>query len=97
MVVTRNDVDLVVNLQTGQVTRTNVVRDVTLDANFADVIAKARTAKTANQGYVNIASPTNAQLAAQVKALTRQNIGLINLLGKLLPELADLLNDNGGT
>jgi hypothetical protein len=41
---------------------------------------QALTAHTANRQFVGIATPTNAQNAAQIKALTRQMNGVIRLL-----------------
>lgn len=49
-------------------------------ANAATIRAQAQTALTSNATYIAIASPTNAQVAAQVKALTRQMDGVIRLL-----------------
>ena len=48
--------------------------------NRQTIEASARSALTANRTYVALASPTNAQNAAQVKALTRQINGVIRLL-----------------
>lgn len=42
--------------------------------------AQARQALAANRTYIAIASPTAAQTTAEVKALARQNNGLIRLL-----------------
>lgn len=36
----------------------------------------------ANQDFLNLASPTNAQAVAQTKALTRQMNGLVKLLNR---------------
>lgn len=41
---------------------------------------QAMQARATNDTFLGIASPTNAQIAAQVKALTRQNNGLIRLV-----------------
>lgn len=51
-------------------------------ANEADLLSKARAAYAGNLTYLAIASPTNAQTAAQVKALTRQVNALIRLVGR---------------
>lgn len=48
-------------------------------ANKATIKGQAATALTNNATYLAIASPTNAQIAAQVKALTQQNNKLIRL------------------
>lgn len=50
------------------------------DGNRATLQQQAQAALAANRTFVAIASPTNAQVAAQVKALTRQNNGIIRLL-----------------
>lgn len=56
----------------------------TSDANRATIEAQAATAIQANKTFLALASPSNAQIAAQVKALTRQNNGVIRLvLGQL--------------
>ncbi len=49
-------------------------------ANEATIQQRATTALTANTTFLAVTSPTNAQIAAQVKALTRQNNGLIRLV-----------------
>jgi hypothetical protein len=53
----------------------------------AELRARAKTALTTNRDYLAIAAPTNAQAAAQIKALTRQNIGIIRQLLGLLDGL----------
>ena len=55
------------------------VAEVTATLNLADLLAKAATAQTTNATFLAIASPTNAQTLAQVKALTRQVTVLIKL------------------
>lgn len=50
------------------------------DANARTIEQQAEQALAANTAYIAIVSPTNAQVAAQVKALTRQNNKLIRLL-----------------
>jgi hypothetical protein len=57
-----------------------VVRDVTAEQNEAAIRNAARNALATNRTYVDLASPTAAQTTAQVKALSRQNNGLIRLL-----------------
>lgn len=57
--------------------------------NEADLMAKARNAITGNKNFLAIASPTNAQTVAQVKALTRQMNAMIRL------EVRDLLDTSG--
>lgn len=47
--------------------------------NQSTVQQQAQAALAANRTYLGIASPSNAQVAAQVKALTQQANGLIRL------------------
>lgn len=58
----------------------------TPQANLADIAAKARAAIAANTTYLGIATPTNAQVVAQVARLTRECTAIIKLL---LDDLAD--------
>lgn len=56
----------------------------TAATNGATIRTQAATALDTNATYLAIAAPTNAQIAAQVKALTRQSNGLIRLtIGQL--------------
>lgn len=48
-------------------------------ANETTIRTQADQALATNATFLGIASPTNAQVAAQVKALTRQSNGLIRL------------------
>lgn len=61
----------------------------TIIANEADLIARAKTAITANAAFLAVTTPTTAQAVAQVKALTRQVNALIRLVGR------DLLSTDG--
>lgn len=56
------------------------------DAIRATLTTRAANALTANRDFLALSSPTNAQTVAQVKALTRQNTGLIRLLLGLLDD-----------
>lgn len=49
-------------------------------ANETTIRDKATAALTDNKTFLALSSPTNAQVVAQVKALTRQNNALIRLL-----------------
>ena len=51
-----------------------------LETNRATLTQKGLQALSDNSAYLAITSPTNAQVAAQVKALTRQVNGLIRLV-----------------
>jgi hypothetical protein len=66
--------------------------DVTEQAVTLDLHGKARSALQANQTYLAIASPTNAQNLAQIRKLTRETSALIRLLIG-----ADLLVENTDT
>lgn len=52
----------------------------TQNTNRATIQQQAATALDTNRTFLALASPTNAQTLAQVKALTRQNQGIIRLL-----------------
>lgn len=56
-------------------------------ANFASLVSKAQAAIAANQTFLAIGSPTQAQAVAQVQALTRQMDAVIYYL---LQELTGL-------
>lgn len=51
---------------------------------FADLRDQAQTALDANDTYLGISSPTNAQVVAQVKALTQQTQRIIKAVKRLL-------------
>lgn len=57
---------------------------VTADANATTLRTRAQAALTANATFLGLASPTNAQLVAQVQLLTKESSALIRLvLGQL--------------
>lgn len=65
-----------------QVTRTWTNVPNTTAVNADTIRTQAAAALQANRDFVALAGPTNAQVVAQVKALSRQNNALIrNLLG----------------
>lgn len=59
-------------------------------ANRATIVGKAQTALGANATFLALSPPTNAQVVAQVQALTRQMNALIKLT-------LSQLNDTTGT
>lgn len=50
------------------------------ESNKKTINQQAKTALANNRNFLAIPSPSNAQTLAQVKALTRQNNGIIRLL-----------------
>ena len=61
-----------------------VQRDVTEESSRRTIHAQAATSLDGNRAFLALTSPTAAQNAAQVKALTRQMNGVIRLvLGQL--------------
>jgi hypothetical protein len=60
--------------------------DGTAAVNEKALLDKAKAALTANATFLAIATPSNAQVSAQVKALTRQVNALIKLAAR---DLAD--------
>jgi hypothetical protein len=58
---------------------TTVTVDITAQVVELDLHTKARQAYTNNRTYLAIATPTNAQVVAQVRALTRQMNALMRL------------------
>ncbi len=56
------------------------VAEATASANAATIRAQALTALSNNIAYLAVVGPTNAQVVAQVRALTQQMDGVIRLL-----------------
>jgi hypothetical protein len=54
--------------------------DPAIDATIATIGARANAALAANATYQAIASPTNAQVVAQVALLTKEVNGIIRLM-----------------
>lgn len=65
------------------------IDSTTATTNTAALLAKAKAALAANATFLGLASPTNAQVVAQVKALTKEANALIKL------EVRDLLDTSG--
>lgn len=55
--------------------------------NEATLLDRAAQALTVNRAFLDLASPTNAQTLAQVKALTRQVSALIRLQLRALDDI----------
>jgi hypothetical protein len=72
-------VQFAVNLTADEVTRVRL-RCVTTDPTTEGLLGQAWTAYQANVGYLAIPAPTQAQIAAQITALTRQLNAVIRLL-----------------
>lgn len=60
--------------------RVETITVSTESVNRLSLEDSARTALANNRTFLAVTSPTNAQIAAQVKALSRQNNALIRLL-----------------
>ena len=75
----------------GNVVNDVVVADIPASVNTDTLIGKANAALAANANYLAIASPTNAQVVAQVDRLTRECSALIRLLlgGDLLLDVTN--------
>ena len=80
MAITRTDVDEVFGPDGRVLSSKPVVRDVTTDTNRQTIEQQAAQALDTNRAFLALASPNNAQTLAQVRALTRQNQGVIRLL-----------------
>lgn len=91
-VVTQVNTNESIDHRTGARVAQQVTVDVTEEAITYDLHVRARAALAGNATYLALATPTNAQNTAQVKALTRQHNALIRLI-----VAADLLTDNTGT
>jgi hypothetical protein len=57
--------------------------------NKQDLIVKMRDAVASNKTFLNIATPTNAQVVTQVKTLTRQMNVVLKMVGQ------DLMDTDG--
>lgn len=57
-------------------------------SNREALLTKATAAVVVNNAFLAVASPTNAQVVAQVRALTRQNNALIKLITNNLSDVS---------
>ena len=74
-----------------QVTRAQAIAasdpaTITASVNEKALIDKALAALTANNTFLAIATPTNAQVSAQGKALTRQSTARLRLASRALSD-----------
>lgn len=84
MAITRTDRDQVIGPNGQILSERVVVRDITIEVNRSDLVTKAQAALQVNATFLALPSPSNAQILAQVRTLTRENNGLIRLLLYLL-------------
>lgn len=96
MTVTRVDRNQV--FKDGRLVAEDVVQvDVTVEAVLFDLAAKARAALVANEAFLALVAPSNAQVLAQVQRLTRECSALIRLQARTIDGLEDLARDVTGT
>lgn len=69
-----------VTVETPAETQARMAGDALAVTNETTIRQQAESALAANKTFLAITSPTTAQIAAQVKALTRQNNGLIRMV-----------------
>lgn len=89
----------------GRPTQTWTLRNFTVDettaatrnTNMTDIATKARNAIVANDTFLALGSPSNAQILAQVQRVTRECTGIIRALGRSVDEMRDLLDSISGT
>ncbi len=74
--------------QTGRRTESVVWKPGSETYNRDDLLTKAANALAGNVAYIALATPTNAQIAAQVKALTRQVDAIIRLVAGRLDDVS---------
>lgn len=67
----------------GVLKKNGVAVSLTADGDRRSLVTAAAAAVSANQTYLGIASPSTAQVAAQVRALTQQSTQLIKRLLQL--------------
>lgn len=98
MVTTRTDRNQVFDKNGNVISDNPVVVDTTIQTTISTVAARAKAAIAANNTYLAIGAPSNAQVSAQVAQLTKECTGLIKLLASLITEIgSDTLQDTNGT
>lgn len=80
-----------------QAQRDAETRDQLREANKATIADRADVAITANAAFLALASPSNAQVLAQTRVLTRAVTALIRIVLALLLGRADKLDTTAGT
>lgn len=73
----------------GQLARSTPVPLPADEVNRSSLLARVTNALAANDAYLALGAPTNAQVAAQVQALTRQVDALIRIAAAQLGAIAD--------
>lgn len=74
-------------LATDSVARAAAEREAARQENRRVLLAKVEQALQADLAYLALTNPTQADHAAQIKALTRQTVALIRLVGGLLDDV----------
>lgn len=67
-----------------QIDAANVAAADAAEPLLADLLSQADGAISTNDTYIGLASPTNAQVAAQVRALTQQNQRVIKVMRRII-------------
>jgi hypothetical protein len=63
--------------------------DITAAVNSAAIIQKIAAALTANQAFLAKSAPSNADVVAQVKVMTRELNAILRLIGGQLDTISD--------
>lgn len=98
MATTRTDHNQVFDGRGNVLSDTIVVVDNTPQTTVSTVAGRAKAAIAANNTFLAIGAPSNAQVGAQVTLLTKECTALIKMMASLIPDIgADTLLDTNGT